>query len=244
VGLTAQFLSATQFIVAARLLQPPVLPYTEFAKQICQFLTTPNHESLLQLENTASSIRQTLEKNQLVTTTEALSYALLHREFDGITINPNTSNKRIAVLGGMIDPEAFAVLFNNAASDNSLDAEIVLDLFSFSFRRVFSQPPRLQGDPFEEIAQSLLSHYTEPTQEGLPERLGVLEKVLPKLAIDGLIICEQSFCDPDGFEAPAVASIAAKTGIPTTRLYLDAELSDKGRLESKIQSFLEILKTS
>ncbi len=244
VGLTAQFLSATQFIAAARLLQPQVLPYTEFAEQFCRFLTTPDSESLLQLENTASSIRQTLNKLQLVTSTEALSYALLHQEFGDIMIPPDTSYLRIAVIGGMIDPEAFAVLFNNAVSDNSINAEIVLDLFSFSFRTVFAQPPRLQGNPFKAIAQSLLSHYTEPTQEGLPERLGFLKNILPKLAIDGLIICEQSFCDPDGFVAPAVASIVAKTGIPTTRLYLDAELSDRGRLESKIQSFLEILKTS
>ncbi len=241
VGLTAQFRAATQFIAAARLLQPQVLPYSKYAELVCRFLTTPSPESLLQLENTLTTIRQALDKTQLVPTTEALSYALLHHQFDEVVISPDTSGLRIAVIGGMVDPEAFASLFNNAASETAPNAEIVLDLLSFGFRTVFAQPPRLHGNPFEEIARSLLSHFTEPTQEGLPERLIFLKMALTKFAIDGLIICEQSFCDPDGFEAPAVTSVAVKAGIPTLRLHLDAELSDRARLENKIQSFLETL---
>lgn len=241
VGLTAQFRASTQFIAAARLLQPQVLPYGEYAELICQFLTTPTPESLTQLEDTVATIRQALDETQQITTTEALGYALLHQDFDDFTSSPNTSSPRIAVIGGMVDPAAFAALFYKAASETAPNAEIVVDLLSFSFRTVFAHPPRLQGNPFEEIAKSLLSHFTEPTQEGLSERLIFLEKILEKFAIDGLIICEQSFCDPDGFEAPATTSIAEKAGIPTIRLYLDAEFSDRARLESKIQSFLETL---
>ena len=241
VGLTAQFRASAQFIAAARLLHPEILPYTEFAEKICQFLTTPTPEVLTHLEKEASTVRQTLDETQQATTTEALSYALLHQDFDDIKIVPKSSNLRIAVVGGMVDPEAFAALFTSAASEISPEAEIVIDLSSFSFRTIFAHSPRLQGNPFNEIARSLLSHLSEPTQEGLPERLRFLSKALSRFAINGLIVCEQSFCDPDGFEAPAVTSMAAETKIPTTRLYLDAELSDKSRLVNKIQSFLETL---
>ncbi len=241
VGLTAQFRASSQFISAARLLQPQILTYAEYAELICRFLTLPNSESLNQIENKASAIRQILEKNKQVINTEALSYTLLHQEIGEVTISPDTSNPRIAVIGGMVDPEGFATMFNNAASETSPKAEIVLDLLSFGLRTTFTKPPRLQGNPFEEIALSLLGHSTEPTQEGLPERLGLLKKSLTMFAIDGLIICEQSFCDPDGFEAPEVISAAAEERVPTVRLNLDAELSDRARLESKIQSFLETL---
>jgi benzoyl-CoA reductase/2-hydroxyglutaryl-CoA dehydratase subunit BcrC/BadD/HgdB len=91
------------------------------------------------------------------------------------------------------------------------------------------------------MARALLNAPTEPTQEGLPNRLAFLEDMLRHLRIDGLVVCEQSFCDPDEFEAPSSAAVAAKVGIPTTRLQLDPELSDHARVEGKIHSFLETL---
>jgi benzoyl-CoA reductase/2-hydroxyglutaryl-CoA dehydratase subunit BcrC/BadD/HgdB len=65
--------------------------------------------------------------------------------------------------------------------------------------------------------------------------------MLTKLSIDGLIICEQSFCDPDQFEAPSLEAAASEVNVPSVRLPLDPEFSDRARLEVRIQSFLETL---
>jgi benzoyl-CoA reductase/2-hydroxyglutaryl-CoA dehydratase subunit BcrC/BadD/HgdB len=93
------------------------------------------------------------------------------------------------------------------------------------------------------MAQSILSAPAEPTQEGLPTRLNFIGQVFEKLNIDGLILCEQSFCDPDQFEAPDTLKLAEQKKVLSVRVPLDPEFSDRTRLEGRIQSFLETLTT-
>jgi benzoyl-CoA reductase/2-hydroxyglutaryl-CoA dehydratase subunit BcrC/BadD/HgdB len=91
------------------------------------------------------------------------------------------------------------------------------------------------------MAQSILTAPAEPTQEGLNARLAFLEQVFTKLNIGGLILCEQSFCDPDQFEVPDTLKLAEKKKVLSVRVPLDPEFSDRARLEGRIQSFLETL---
>lgn len=242
VALTAEFRAAAQFIVAARILQPSIYPYPEYARLIRQFLTAPGPHTLQQVEQVASEVQNELRKNQLIPSTEALRYGLLKGQLPELNATLERKGPRIAVVGGMIDPEGIAVLFQNAKISAEVEeAEIVLDILSFSFRTVFHSPSSLQGDPFHELAQSIISAPAEPTQEGLPERLHFLEAIFDKLQIDGLIIGEHSFCDPDQFEIPDMIKIAEKKKVLTVRLPLDPEFSDSARIEGRLQSFLETL---
>jgi benzoyl-CoA reductase/2-hydroxyglutaryl-CoA dehydratase subunit BcrC/BadD/HgdB len=242
VALTAEFRAATQFIVAARIIQPSLYPYSDYSTLVRQFLTAPAPNTLQNAEQVATKVQEELRRNQLIPSVEALRYGLLQGELPDLTIPFERKGPQVAVVGGMIDPEGIAVLFENAKISAEIEeAEIVLDLLSFSFRTVFHAPPNLQGNPFQELAQSILSAPPEPTQEGLPERLHFLEKLLDTLAIDGLIIGEHSFCDPDQFEIPDILKIAKKKKVLTVRLPLDPEFSDRTRLEGRLQSFLETL---
>ncbi len=242
VALTAEFRAAAQFIVAARLLQPSIYPYSEYAKLLRQFFTAPGPQTLQQIEQVASEVQDELRKNQLIPSAEALRYGLLKGKLPELTVTLERKGPRVAVVGGMIDPEGLALLFENAKVNTELEeAEIVFDILSFSFRTVFHPPPNLQGDPFHELAQSIISAPAEPTQEGLPARLHFLEAICDKLKIDGLIIGEHSFCDPDQFEIPDILKIAEKKKVLTVRLPLDPEFSDSARIEGRIQSFLETL---
>ena len=99
----------------------------------------------------------------------------------------------------------------------------------------------VEGEPFKESARSILGAHSEPTQEGLPKRVAFLKDVLAKLSIQGLIVCEQSFCDPDEFESPSLEKAAEEVRVPTVRLPLDSELSDRARIEGRIQTFLETI---
>jgi benzoyl-CoA reductase/2-hydroxyglutaryl-CoA dehydratase subunit BcrC/BadD/HgdB len=116
-----------------------------------------------------------------------------------------------------------------------------LDLLTFGFRTVFTPPVETEGNPFEGAARSILGAPSEPTQEGLPKRVKFLRDVLTHLSIGGLVVCEQSFCDPDEFEAPSTERAAREVGVPTVRLPIDPELSDRARLEGRLQTFLETL---
>jgi benzoyl-CoA reductase/2-hydroxyglutaryl-CoA dehydratase subunit BcrC/BadD/HgdB len=121
---------------------------------------------------------------------------------------------------------------------------LVIDLLTFGFKTAFTLPCNVEGDPFESVAKSILSSPLEPTQEGLQIRRTFLKEILTNLAIDGLVICEQSFCDPDEFEAPSLEAEASKSGVPVLRLPIDPELSDRERLGVRLQSFLETIKSN
>jgi benzoyl-CoA reductase/2-hydroxyglutaryl-CoA dehydratase subunit BcrC/BadD/HgdB len=71
--------------------------------------------------------------------------------------------------------------------------------------------------------------------------MNAMKELLSNLSIQGLIVCEQSFCDPDQFEAPSIERAASELGVKTIRVPLDPELSDRGRIETRIQTFLETL---
>ena len=237
VALTTRFREAAQLIAAARLVSPQVLPYAQFAALVRRFLTAPDSKAVAQLDNSLAAVKGKLDKKER-TTAEAVQQALLNRRLKDLNLPKNSSAPRIMVVGGMVDPSALDTLVHPTGRNS---AEIVLDVLSFGFRTIFTRSPQLRGDPFEATARALLDAPTEPTQEGLPNRLAFLEEMLRHLRIDGLVVCEQSFCDPDEFEAPSVVAVGAKAGIPTTRLQLDPELSDRARVEGKVHSFLETL---
>ena len=239
VALSTRFHTAAQFIAAARLVDPQLIPYAQYASLVRRYFTAPDSRAVVQLENTRSAVQEKLGKNQCAAA-EGIQKALLSHRLKDIQLPRGASGPRIMVIGGMVDPQALATLIR-ATGKNS--AEIVLDVLSFGFRTVFTSSPQLRGDPFEAMASALLDAPTEPTQEGLPNRLAFLQDMLRHLRIDGLVVCEQSFCDPDEFEAPSLAAVAAKIGVPMTRLQLDPELSDRARVEGKIHSFLETLTT-
>ncbi len=238
----AEFRAAAQFITTARILRPSVYPYLDFAKLIRQFLTAPTFHKLQEIEEVATQLQGELRKEQLLPTAEALRYGLLTGQLPDQIDAQIKEAPRIMIIGGMVDPEGIALHFENAKINADLEEiEITFDLLSFTFRTTFMKAPNLQGNPFLEMAQSLLTAPAEPTQEGLQKRLQFLEQVFDKLQITGLILCEQSFCDPDQFEVPDTLKLAEKKKIPTVRVPLDPEFSDRARLEGRLQSFLETL---
>jgi benzoyl-CoA reductase/2-hydroxyglutaryl-CoA dehydratase subunit BcrC/BadD/HgdB len=167
---------------------------------------------------------------------------LLNGLFSDAKMLADPKKPRLVVVGGMSEPLAIDSLFQ-AVGGFAADS-IITDLLTFGFKTVFTPPVKLDNDPFVAMARSILSAPSEPTEEGLPKRLEFLKLLISKLRINGLVICEQSFCDPDQFEAPSLLKLATDTGIRTVRLPIDPELSDRSRLEGRIQSFLETFQGS
>jgi benzoyl-CoA reductase/2-hydroxyglutaryl-CoA dehydratase subunit BcrC/BadD/HgdB len=237
--LVGRFRWAVQFIYAARLIKPDVASYSELAKVVRGFLSVPSIDSVSTAEALLSKVQKEMDGQGLTDSVETLSAALLERHVKTPFTPIKTDSPRIAVLGGMVEPTDIASLMESTQGGS--DHVIVLDMLSFGFKTVFTQPLSLDGDPFEEMARATLKAHLEPTQEGLPKRLDFLRIMLSNLSIDGVIVCEQSFCDPDQFEAPSLEKAVSESGIPTLRLPMDPEMSDMSRLSLRIQSFLETL---
>jgi hypothetical protein len=238
-SLVSDFRDAAQTLYSCRVVDPSLVSFSEVAQMVREFLTAPNASTVDQISKSASAASRILDERGRLNLAKSLQKGLLSGTLNDIEIHVESNTPRILITGGMIEPKAVASLFRSSAkSDNEV---VVLDLLSFGFKTAFTPPVNLEGDTFVAMSRSILGACSEPTQEGLPGRLEFLKHLLSRLFIDGLVICEQSFCDPDQFEAPSVAKVASDLGVPTVRLPMDPELSDRARLEGRIQSFLEAL---
>jgi len=239
VSLVSDFRNAAQTLYSCRLLDPSLVSYCEVARMVRDFLVAPNTDTVRQIGESAGAASRILGERGQLTTAKSLQKGLLTGTLSDIEIVVESNSPRIMVVGGMTEPQAIGSLFNGSTKFG--DDVIVLDLLSLGFKMVFTPPVKLEGDPFVAIARSILGAPSEPTQEGLPARLEFLKHLLSRLIIRGLVVCEQSFCDPDQFEAPSLVNAASEVGVPSVRLPIDPELSDRARLEGRIQSFLETL---
>jgi benzoyl-CoA reductase/2-hydroxyglutaryl-CoA dehydratase subunit BcrC/BadD/HgdB len=228
-----------QLMYCTRLLYPSLVSFNRLSHLVGEFLTAPTQEVSERLKRRWEQVMEGFENDNQRNKVEQLRESLLSQDLTGFEVDIDTSSPRIAVIGGMIEPRTFARLIENVPG--STDTTLVLDMFSFGFKTVFTPPVNVEGEPFKESARSILGAHSEPTQEGLPKRVAFLKDVLTKLSIQGLIVCEQSFCDPDEFESPSLEKAAEEVGVPTVKLPLDSELSDRARIEGRIQTFLETI---
>ena len=241
-SLVNDFRDAAQTLYSCRVLDPSLVSYSEVARMVREFLTIPSAEAVDQISKTASAASRVLEKRGQLTIAKSLQKELLSGTVGDVRIAVESDIPRVLVLGGMVEPLVVASLFKGSAKPG---AEVVVsDLLSFGFKTIFTPPVNLEGDPFVAISRSILGAPTEPTQEGLAGRLEFLKLLLSRLSIDGVVVCEQSFCDPDQFEAPSLVKAASEVNVPSVRLPIDPELSDRNRLEGRIESFFETLEGS
>jgi benzoyl-CoA reductase/2-hydroxyglutaryl-CoA dehydratase subunit BcrC/BadD/HgdB len=184
-------------------------------------------------------VRNTADELGILSNIESVRQAIKSGDYSGVKLPESLETPRITIAGGMVEPQAIASLIDDMP--DIPDSSIVLDLLSFGFKTVFTESPSKSKDPYLAMARSVLTAPGEPTHEGLSYRMDAMKGLLSNLSIQGLIVCEQSFCDPDQFEAPSIERAAADLGVKTVRVPLDPELSDRGRIETRIQTFLETL---
>jgi benzoyl-CoA reductase/2-hydroxyglutaryl-CoA dehydratase subunit BcrC/BadD/HgdB len=239
VSLVNDFRNAAQTLYSCRVVDPSLVSYSEVARVVREFLTIPSVNTVHQIGESAGAASQILNARGQLSTAMSLKEGLLSGAVGDIEITTESNTPRVVVVGGMVEPQAIASLFK--ASRKFRDDVVVLDLLSLGFKAVFTPPVNLEDDLFVAMARSILGAPSEPTQEGLPGRLEFLKLLLRRLRLGGVVVCEQSFCEPDQFEAPSLVKAASEVGVPSVRLPIDPELSDRARLEGRIQSFLETL---
>jgi benzoyl-CoA reductase/2-hydroxyglutaryl-CoA dehydratase subunit BcrC/BadD/HgdB len=238
VALVNQFREAAQTLYATRIIDPNSVSYLEVTRMLREFLTTPEADTLDPLSRSASAVSEKLEQQGQLGLVKSLQEEMLLGTLNS-KLDAQSKTPRIMIVGGMTEPLAVASLFKR--SEKIKGEVVVMDLLTYGFKTVFTPPVRLEGDPFVAMSRAILNAPSEPTQEGLPGRLEFIRLFLSELSINGVAVCEQSFCDPDQFEAPSILKLCSEVGVPSVRLPIDPELSDRARLEGRIQSFLETL---
>ncbi len=150
---------------------------------------------------------------------------------------------RIMLVGDQIDDIAIVEAIEGAG------AYLVMDDLSVG-SKMYWQDVDATADPVQGIAERYLRKLKIPTtfvgsadtyQGILEERFGHLKKYIEEFKINGAILFIYKYCDPYGFEVPAMKSYIESAGASV--LYLEDEYSTSSlaRVKTRIEAFLEMI---
>jgi bzd-type benzoyl-CoA reductase N subunit len=196
---------------------PPLITGTEMMKVLVAAMSLP-----------------VLESNRLI---EAVTAEVATR-----TPFPDRK-KRIMLLGDQIDDVAIIDAIEGAG------ASLVMDDLSVGAKLYFSDVDPTP-DPLQGLAERYLRKLKLPTtyegrgatyEENLEARFGHIREAIKEYKVDGAILFIYKYCDPYGFEVPALKSFIEETGTPV--LYLEDEYSSSTlpRIKTRIEAFLEMI---
>lgn len=151
--------------------------------------------------------------------------------------------KRIMVVGDQIDDVAVVETIEGTG------AYLVMDDISIG-AKVYWQDVDATPDPLRGIAERYMRKLKIPTtfegsgdtyQENLEARFGHMKRYIGDFKVDGVVLFIYKYCDPYGFEVPAVKSFIESAGTPV--LYLEDEYSTSTlpRVKTRVEAFLEMI---
>ncbi|MCX7965466.1 MAG: 2-hydroxyacyl-CoA dehydratase family protein [Syntrophorhabdaceae bacterium] len=151
--------------------------------------------------------------------------------------------KRIMLIGDQIDSVAITEAIEGSG------AYLVMDDISIG-SKMYYQDVDEEKEPILALAERYLRKLKIPTtfvdtggtyQENLNARFGHMRKYIEEFDVDGVILLVYKYCDPYGFEVPAIKSYIEEIGVPV--LYLEDEYSTSSlaRMKTRIEAFLEMI---
>jgi len=151
--------------------------------------------------------------------------------------------KRIMLIGDQIDSTIITDTIENAG------AYLVMDDISIG-SKMYWQDVDEDKEPILALAERYLRKLKIPTtfvdtggtyEENLNARFGHMRKYTEEFKIDGAILFIYKYCDPYGFEVPAIKSYIEAVGVDV--LYLEDEYSTSSlaRMKTRIEAFLEMI---
>ena len=99
-----------------------------------------------------------------------------------------------------------------------------------------------EGEPLESLARYYLTRPPCASRADFPSRKSYLLDTLAEYDIDAVAFVHQKFCDPHLSDHPFLKKILDEAGIPNMQLELEGE-GFTGRVQTRIESFLEMLET-
>ncbi len=150
---------------------------------------------------------------------------------------------RIMLIGDQIDDVAIIDAIEGTG------AQLVMDDLSIG-SKMYWQDVDVTADPLQGIAERYLRKLKIPTtfvgsgdnyRQILEERFGHMKKYIKEFNVNGVILFIYKYCDPYGFEVPAIKSFIEADGTPV--LYVEDEYSTAtlARLRTRIEAFLEMI---
>jgi benzoyl-CoA reductase subunit C len=161
-------------------------------------------------------------------------------EFKERKIKADGKSLRVMLIGDQIDDVAVI----DAIEKN---AYLVMDDISIG-SKIYWPDVDETPDPVQGIAERYLLKLKLPTtytgygntyKENLEHRYGHIRQFIKDFKINGAILFVYKFCDPYGFEVPAIKSYIESSGASVLYLEDDYSVSTLARVKTRIEAFLE-----
>ena len=205
-------------LYALRKTNPPLISGAEMMKVLVAAMSLPVEESSALIQNVTKEVKQRPAKQ------------------DG-------KSARIMLIGDQIDDVAIIDAIEGAG------AYLVMDDLSIGAKMYWGDVDATL-DPVQGIAERYLRKLKIPTtfvgskdtyQEILEERYGHMKAFISDFKVNGAILFIYKYCDPYGFEVPAMKSFIESTGTPVLYLEDEYSMSTIARMKTRIEAFLEMI---
>jgi bzd-type benzoyl-CoA reductase N subunit len=205
-------------LYSLRKTNPPLISGAEMMKVLVAAMSLPVDESSALIQNVTKEVSQR-------------------------SVKSNGKSPRIMLIGDQIDDVAIIDAIEGVR------AYLVMDDLSMGAKMYWGDVD-VTSDPVQGIAERYLRKLKIPTtfigskenyQEILNERYGHLKHFISEFNVNGVILFIYKYCDPYGFEVPAMKSYIESTGTPVLYQEDEYSISTIGRMKTRIEAFLEMI---
>lgn len=156
---------------------------------------------------------------------------------------PAGKSLRIMIVADQIDNIAIPETIEMAG------ASLVMDDISIG-SKIYWPDVDITSDPIRSIAERYLRKVKVATtyvsvgntyEENLEARFGHIRQYIDQFKVDGVILLVYKYCDPYGFEVPAIKSFIESTGASVLYVEDEYSASTMGRIKTRIEAFLEMI---
>ena len=205
-------------LYALRKTNPPLISGAEMMKVLVAAMSLPVEESSALIESVTKEVSKRTAKS-------------------------NGKSPRIMLIGDQIDDAAIIDAIEGAG------AHLVMDDLSIGAKMYWGDVD-VTTDPVQGIAERYLRKLKIPTtfvgsketyQEILDERYGHMKQFISEFNVNGVVLFIYKYCDPYGFEVPAMKSYIESTGTPVLYLEDEYSISTLARMKTRIEAFLEMI---
>lgn len=147
----------------------------------------------------------------------------------------SSAGKRIVLAGGICNhPDIYRII-------EEAGGVVVWDDFCTG-ARYFEESVQEEADPIVALAGRFLRRSVCPAKHaGIFARGENLLEIIKGKDARGVVFMFLKFCDPHAFDYPYIKEILDREGIPSMALEMEEQLSSDGQLQTRFETFIEIL---
>jgi benzoyl-CoA reductase/2-hydroxyglutaryl-CoA dehydratase subunit BcrC/BadD/HgdB len=150
-----------------------------------------------------------------------------------------------------IDPPRARLLLGGAATDEvefvamieELGGAVVSDALCFGARAFWAETPTERTDPWRHLAETYLGGALCPRMvDQFDRRLDFFTAAVARARVDGIVLVHNKFCDIHGIDNALLRLRLQEQGVPVLTLEKEyGAAADRGRMQTRVQAFLERL---